>query len=229
MIECPATCLSCAQSPQTSTWSHLSCLSILASSYADGDGPSRDNVLSYGMLTLPTWGKRGARLPKNDHPFDRSILADYTSLLLGNTFSNELVGMLPEEIILEIAKQLGPMCLLAIRESQILVDGICSEPPQTNNSVDFSAVIYGSTLSFRGHSYISKISNRPNEKGNLRKLRGRLRTRGCRALISFDEIGVRGIRTFEPEVSSMPTDGSPWYRVGQPSPDAKFECVTNVS
>jgi hypothetical protein len=175
------------------------------------------------------WGKRGAMLQENDRLLDRSILANFTSLLVSNTFSNELVGMLPEEIISEITKHLGPSCLLSIRESGILLNRICSKPPQTNTSLNFAAVVYGSTISFRGNSYISEISNRPDENSGLRKLRGRLRAAECRALISLDEIGVRGIGTFEQEVSSLPADHSPWYRVFQSSPETMFQCVANVS
>jgi hypothetical protein len=152
---------------------------------------------------------------ENDRILDRSILANFTSLLVSNTFSNELVGILPKEIILEIAKHLGQSCLLSIRDSGILVNRICSKPPQTNTSLSFAAVVYGSTISFRGYSYISEISNRPNENSGLRKLRGRLRAAECRALISSDEIGVRGIGTFEQEVSSLHADRGPWYRLTQ--------------
>lgn len=231
MVECPATCLPCAQSPQTRIWCHLSCEHILNSSYPDGARPSRDDLLSFGTRTQPMWEELQATTHDNDVFLDRKILIEYTSQALRGRFPDGLVKRLPDDIISLIMDKIGPGCISAIRETYLLINRMRRETPGTNTFLSISGVIYGSTLFFRGHSYISKISDQRNRRDEFSKLRGRLRTGGCRVAISFDEIGVRNIRTFDPEVSIIPVDGSPWYHVKDVDFSSKmvFECTTDVS
>ena len=228
MVKCPQICLLCRQSPQTRTWSHLSCLSILAWSYRDSTVPSRDGLLSYGTATRPRWREPRATTRDVDSSFDH-LSVKFFSRVLQNMFSDELVKRLPQEIFLEIMELLGPARLSAIRECRFLIGRIRREPLGTKIPLEFSCVVYGKTLCFRGNSYISTITHRPNERGGLRKLRGRLRTDACRVAISFDEIGVRNIRIFGPGVSTIPADGSPWYYIVDSSSQVVFEGSTDVS
>lgn len=183
------------------------------------------------MLTRPKRREWWAKSRNIEYSIDQRLLVKYTVVVLGNKFPESLIKRLPDDIILEIMERLDPMRLSAIKESGILIEKIRQGLTESYIPIDFSGILFGSTLSFYGRSYISTVSNRRSQRDGLRKLRGRLRTSNCRVAISLDEIGVRDIRTFDPEVSNITADGSPWYRVLNADSTSKgaFEGITDVS
>lgn len=231
MVQCPGCCPTCGTSRPTQTWCHLSCLSILAWSYPVGDNPRRDDLLSFANCTRPRWRNWQVPFHHVNHSFDRPLVAQFTTLLLGSIFSDELVKRLPDDIVSEIMEKLDPIYLSNVRESRLLIETIPGASPRTKIPLDFSGALYASTLSFGGHSYISNISRRPKQRANARKLGERPETAGYRIVVSLDEIGVRDIRIFDREVSTIPSDGSPWYHIiNVKSPSkALFQGMRDVS
>lgn len=201
---------------------HISCLSILAYSSQDDEAPTKADLHSYGSLTRPKWREQPGATHHKEYCVDQCLSA------LRNRISDDLVDRIPMEIVLGVVEQLGRGRLSGIGEFRSFIGTLRRGLVEAKVSVDLSCLVYQRTVSFRGVSYISWISNRSDSREKLCLSHDRLLTNESRVAVSIDEIGVRNVRTFDHGTPVIPADGSPWYLVTNCIPGMVLEGITNV-
>lgn len=195
-------------------WHHPSCHEIMKSSYPRAKQHSDlDYLHDFSDAIKPLYKPSGKR--ERDKA---SVLEGLESPLVGrilkNTFRQELLRALPEEILDMVLGFIGPCrCLIVLGETRRLLKEIMGPCGTPDGPVQLSQKIYITRNKYQGVSYISRVRNTSFKELDEMDVKEEVLDPPHdieRLVVSTDHIGVRNIQ-FLKQGSNLSQDGSSWY------------------
>ncbi|OJJ67122.1 hypothetical protein ASPBRDRAFT_59125 [Aspergillus brasiliensis CBS 101740] len=211
--QCHSPCGRCNYSPYPMVWFHQTCYRILEATYEPSEKPSAEDLEKFAAATRPVY--RPLDPEHNDVvPTLEGLLSKYSARIVQNCFSQKLLARLPLEILLMISELIAPCWFLTVfGESRRLIEHLRWDSRIQDPEIDLSRGIWMSRLTYRGNSYVARLSHSPLKSTAYSCVSYMKLPRGFHKLVlSTDNIGLRGVQ-FLGNGSTPTRNGSPWYEI----------------